>query len=232
MSGHSAEDRDLLAGEYALGVLTRAEAAEVDAAAARDPALRAAITAWDNRLAPLAAIVPPVAPPPELWLRIIATAGLGAMAPPRPGLLRRTWHSTPFWRSTTAAALALAAAFAGVTVLRAPVPPERLAAALAPPGVPTTVFLAEVQPDGRVLIRPLGPVTVQAGKDLELWALPAGATHPVSLGVLPPVGRALPPRALLADQTQLMISLEPQGGSTTGAPTGPVLWGGRLAQMN
>jgi len=72
---------------------------------------------------------------------------------------------------------------------------------------------------------------VQAGKDLELWALPAGATRPVSLGVLPPIGRKLPVRELLAAQTQLMISLEPQGGSRTGAPTGPVLWGGRLASV-
>jgi anti-sigma-K factor RskA len=232
MSGHTHEDRDLLAGEYALGVLTRAEAAEVDAAAAHDPNLRAAIDAWDDRLAPMATLVPRVAPPPELWSRIVASAGLGAMAAPKRGLLRRTWHSTPFWRGTTAAALALAAAFAGVTFLRAPAPPERLAAALAPPGVPAAVFLAEVQPDGRVLIRPLGPVTVQSGKDLELWALPAGATRPVSLGVLPPIGRNLPPRDLLAADTQLMISLEPQGGSTTGLPTGPVLWGGRLAAID
>lgn len=232
MSGHGEADRDLLAGEYALGVLNRAEAAEVEAVATRDPALRAAIDAWDNRLAPLAAIVGPETPPPELWSRIVASAGLGAMAPPRPSMLRRTWHSAPFWRATTAAALALAAAFAGVTFLRAPTPPERLAAALAPPGVPAAVFLAEVQPDGRVLIRPLGPVTVQSGKDLELWALPAGATRPVSLGVLPPVGRNLPPRDLLAAQTQLMISLEPQGGSPTGQPTGPVLWGGKLADVN
>lgn len=232
MSGHTEEDRDLLAGEYALGVLTHAEAAAVEAAAARDPALRAAIDAWDNRLAPLAASVPPAAPPPELWSRIVASAALGAMAPPRRSLLRGTWHSTPFWRATTAAALALAAAFAGITFLRTPAPPERLAAALAPPGVPAAVFLAEVQPDGRVLIRPLGPVTVKSGKDLELWALPAGATRPVSLGVLPPMGRNLPPHELLAADTQLMISLEPQGGSTTGLPTGPVLWGGRLAAIN
>jgi anti-sigma-K factor RskA len=53
----------------------------------------------------------------------------------------------------------------------------------------------------------------------------------VSLGVLPPIGRNLPARELLAADTQLMISLEPHGGSRTGAPTGPVLWGGRLAQV-
>jgi anti-sigma-K factor RskA len=230
------DDRDLLAGSYALGVLDRAEAAAVEAAMATDPALRAAVVAWDARLGPLAGAAAPVAPPPELWSRIAATAGLeGAVRPHatplRQTLLQRTWRSAPFWRATTAAALALAAAIAGVAFLHGPSPAERLVAALAPPGAPAAVFMAEVQPDGRVLIRPLGPVSVQSGKDLELWALPAGATQPVSLGVLPPIGRNLPARDLLAARTQLMISLEPQGGSTTGAPTGPVLWGGRLAQV-
>ena len=230
MSDHP-DDRDLLAGTYALGVLDRAEAAEVEAAMATDPALRVAVAAWEARLAPLAAAVPPVAPPPELWSRIVASAGLGAMAP-RETLLRRTWRSTSFWRATTAAALAIAAVFAGVAFLHEPSPAERLVATLGPPGAPAAMFMAEVQADGRVLIRPLEPVSpVQAGKDLELWALPAGATHPVSLGVLPPIGRNLPPRQLLAANTQLMISLEPQGGSTTGAPSGPVLWGSRLTPV-
>jgi anti-sigma-K factor RskA len=231
MSDHP-DDRDLTAGAYALGVLERPEAAEFEAAMQADPALRAALADWDARLAPLADVVPPVAPPPDLWVRIAASAGLGAMQPRDP-LLRRTWRSTPFWRATTVAAMALAAAFAAIAFLHAPSPAERLVAALGPPGAPAAVFMAEVQPDGHVLIRPLGPVSpVQQGRDLELWALPAGATHPVSLGVLPPIGRNLPARELLAAETQLMISLEPRGGSTTGAPTGPVLWGGRLAPVD
>jgi anti-sigma-K factor RskA len=230
MSDHP-DDRDLLAGTYALGVLDRAESAEVEAAMATDPTLRAAVADWEARLAPLASVVPPVAPPPDLWVRIVASAGLGAMASRDP-LLRRTWRSTPFWRATTAAALAMAAAFAAVAFLHGPTPAERLVAALGPPGAPAAVFMAEVQPDGHVLIRPLGPVNaVASDKDLELWALPAGATRPVSLGVLPPIGRNLPARELLAANTQLMISLEPLGGSRTGAPTGPVLWGGRLAPV-
>jgi anti-sigma-K factor RskA len=46
------------------------------------------------------------------------------------------------------------------------------------------------------------------------------------------MGRNLPPHELLTAQTQLLVSLEPQGGSPTGQPTGPVLWGGRLAAIN
>ena len=59
--------------------------------------------------------------------------------------------------------------------------------------------------------------------------LPQGETKPRSLGVLPPSGGSL--AAPLAPNTQLLVSLEPKGGSPTGQPTGPVLYGGWLTTM-
>jgi anti-sigma-K factor RskA len=85
-----------------------------------------------------------------------------------------------------------------------------------------------VQPDGSILIRPTGQVAVAPAKDLELWALSKGATVPVSLGVLPADGRRIGARAQGRPDTQLLISLEPKGGSPTGLPTGPVVYGGKL----
>jgi anti-sigma-K factor RskA len=93
------------------------------------------------------------------------------------------------------------------------------------------VFLAETQPDGSILVRPLSHVAVESGKDLELWALPAGATRPVSLGVLPAIGKHVPGELAKAS-TQLLVSLEPQGGSPTGLPTGPVLYAGTLTRVD
>jgi anti-sigma-K factor RskA len=66
-----------------------------------------------------------------------------------------------------------------------------------------------------------------SGKDLELWALPAGKA-PQSLGVAAKAERATLALARAADSTladvpALAVSLEPAGGSPTGAPTGPVL---------
>ena len=65
------------------------------------------------------------------------------------------------------------------------------------------------------------------GKAHELWALPEGGA-PVSLGLLPKTGeqrRVLTPaqQTALAGAKQIAVSLEPEGGSPTGAPTGPVL---------
>ena len=65
------------------------------------------------------------------------------------------------------------------------------------------------------------------GKAHELWAPPEGGA-PVSLGLLPKTGeqrRVLTPaqQTALAGAKQIAVSLEPEGGSPTGAPTGPVL---------
>ncbi len=110
-----------------------------------------------------------------------------------------------------------------------PRPPGPLLAALTPANTPTPGFLAEAQPDGRLVLSALTPVPVPPGRDLELWILPKGGTQPASLGVLPAAGRQIVLPAAPAPGTQLMVSLEPQGGSTTGAPTGPVLYAGTIA---
>jgi len=240
------EDFDLLAGEYVLGVFDAAETAAVEALAGRDDAVALAIEAWQNRLAPLSLAAVPVPPPATLWPRIGSTIGgfteqgapspAATATPPRGAevvrLRRGAWNNLALWRTTTAAALALAAAFAAIAFLQRPGPPPELAAALAQPNAPAPGFLAEVQPDGSILLRPLTHLAVEAGRDLELWALPQGATRPVSLGVLPPIGRHVPPSDLVRPSTQLMISLEPQGGSRTGEPTGPVLYAGTLTPVD
>ncbi len=227
MSG--AEDRDLLAAEYVLGTLDADEARQAEEMLRGDAAFRESVAAWERRLAPLADLVPSSAPPPDLWARIeAATAaqpGLRAVprlapAPPSP----RPSRQLAAWRVATAAALALAAGIAAFAVLREP-PGHMLVAVLAPPGG-TPVFVAETVPGG-LRLRPAGPVEVAPGKDLELWALPAGASRPESLGVLPAAGKVVAV-ARFAPGTQLLVSLEPQGGSPTGQPTGPVVSAGRL----
>ncbi|MDE2514399.1 MAG: anti-sigma factor [Rhodospirillales bacterium] len=249
----SPEDRDLLAGIYVLGVLDLEECRTVEDMARLDPAMAEAIEAWQNRLAPLATLVTPVAPPPILWPRIATSLGIEAAPHPlpaalglvqadpsgqtalsgqaarRPSVAGRVWRSTGFWRGSTAAALAIAAGIAAFALFQPP-PPPRFTAALAPLHAPGAAFIAETESDGALLVRPIAPVSVQPGKDLELWALAPGAKVPRPLGVLPAIGKRVTGLKLAAD-TQIMISLEPQGGSPTGLPTGPVLWAGTLGKL-
>ena len=189
---------------------------------AGDPAFAQSVRAWEHRLAPLAAEAMPVAPPPELWDRIGAAVLPSNVVPLVP---RRRLR---IWQAGTGAALAIAASLALFLVLR-PVTPSRVAV-LAPMTGGVPVLLATAQPNGVLVVRPSGAIAVPGDRDLELWALAEGDTRPRSLGVLPSSGRQLV--AALAPNTQLLVSLEPQGGSPTGQPTGPVLYGGRLVAVN
>jgi anti-sigma-K factor RskA len=239
------EEVQVLAGEYVLGVLDMAERRAV-----RRRAIAAAITGWEQRLAPLAGMAPPVAPPAALWERIergVAPLPLESADPPHLPPLRapaerlgaplhatralpsrrRVWP----WQLATAASLALAAALALVAYLPGPAGPQEMAV-LMPSGSAAPGFMAKVQPDGALVVKAMAPGPVPPGRDMELWMLPKGATTPVSLGVLPASGRTMMLPAMPKPGSQLMISLEPQGGSPTGAPTGPVLYAGTIATVS
>jgi len=221
------EDIEMLAAEYVLGTLDAAAAADLAARARTDPAVQAAIAAWEERLTPLSRVGGPVTPPDMVWRRVARSAGLVRPFVQQPGLLARVWRNVVVWRCAAGVGFAAAAVLAGVFWAGGPRSAGPVAA-LVPAGSSAAAYVAEVRPDGRLLLVALRPVPVAAGKDLELWALPAGATKPVPLGVLPGEGRSVAPVRVPAEGTQLMISLEPAGGSPTGAPTGPVLYAGVL----
>ena len=220
MSETSEADADWLAAEYVLGVLTEADMRLAEARRATDPAFAADLDFWQQRLSPLATLVPPVQPPASLWPRLALAAGIGAKAGRRPLL----------WQGATAVSLLVAAGLALALFLPPVAQTSRLAAALGPINNPAR-FLVDARPDGSLAVTDLGKPSAPAGRDYQLWALPAGATAPVSLGVLPPGPHTLPPGHSAAGE-QLLVSEEPAGGSPTGAPTGPVVFGGTLTPLN
>ena len=237
LDGVAPDDPDALAGEYVLGVL---EGSELDAARRRidsDPAFARLVMVWEQLLYPLVALIAAVAPPPELWARIEDSTAGGAQAaravPPAPPPSND--NNVGFWRVTALASMAIAAGLAAFIALR-PLPRPIIAealisrpvvAVLQPSAGGAAVLVAVADPTGALQVRPSGAITVPDGRDLQLWSLPAGATKPASLGVLPVTGKQVPARLALG--TQIMVSLEPKGGSPTGQPTGPVLYAGKLA---
>jgi anti-sigma-K factor RskA len=212
-------DNDLLAAEYVLGSVEGEERRAAERLLATDPAFARSVAAWQQWLTPLAAQVPPIAPPTDLWRRIEAD-----ISPSTTVDMLAFRRRVRFWQGTTTAALAIAASLAAFIVLHQPKP--RNIAVLSPMSGGTPVLMATTERNGILIVQPSAPITVPADKDLELWALPQGETKPRSLGVLPSTGRQLV--AELASNTQLLVSLEPKGGSPTGQPTGPVLYGGQL----
>jgi anti-sigma-K factor RskA len=238
------DEMDTLAAEYVLGTLDAAERAMVAARRLREPDLENAIRDWEARLGPLAETVPSVAPPADLFNAIEAqldSARAPVRAEPKPAgssaeviALRKT---VVVWRGIAAAAMAAAAALAitiGIRPAQQPVQPQNFVAVLQKDAA-SPAFLVSVDIVSRSLtVRPVAAVA-QAGKSYELWIVNDSLGGPKSLGLIQQAGFTSSPKLAgyapeIVKNSVLAVSLEPEGGSTTGAPTGPVLFTGKLVQ--
>jgi len=234
MNYRTPERADALAAQYVLGTMSPRARTRFAKLAAADHVLGNAVREWELRLSPFAESVPPVAPPAEVWPRIVARIERGRAPVRAPAA--SLWANLGLWRGLTLAGFATALALS-VVLLSPPVerPEQNLVAVLAGPDT-KPVLIASAERGGRtLLIKPIAPLAIAADKALELWALPEGGT-PRSLGLISPSGLvrvALPQRAdtALARVPALAVSLEPSGGSTTGLPTGPVLYSGPIQQL-
>jgi anti-sigma-K factor RskA len=225
---HSAlPEDDLLAAELALGVLEGAERITAVQRAARDRAFALLVEAWEQRLAPWAAEIREVSPPPEVWDRISSAL---------PAQTRRNglWHSLNFWRGLSFAAGALAAAcLVGLIYLGTLTPRQALIATIEGGG--QRHFVATIDSvRGTVAVVPAA-FSADATRVPELWLIPPDG-RPRALGLLradQTVVLALPPElaTLAKNNAVLAVSLEPPGGSTTGLPTGPVIATGKLTSL-
>jgi anti-sigma-K factor RskA len=96
-------------------------------------------------------------------------------------------------------------------------------------------FLLTFDLDKRQLtVRRVG-AEAQAGKSYELWLVSDKFQGPRSLGVIGTGAYTVRQPAaeydpVVINRATYAISLEPEGGSPTGSPTGPVLYHGRLLQ--
>jgi anti-sigma-K factor RskA len=221
-------DDELLAAEYALGVLTKPERDEAERRIARDHAFASHAAEWGQRLAPWAAEISAVPPPPHVWERIVAS--LPAQPTPRASL----WRSLALWRGLAAAGGLLAAACIAALVYVGNVRSQgQLVASLAGGG--KIAFVASIDPQrATVIVIPAG-LSIAADRVPELWLIRPGA-KPRALGLLDadkPVALAIPKnlREEATTQAVLAVSLEPPGGSPTGQATGPVIASGKLTKL-
>jgi len=225
---------DALAAEYALGTLPARARMRLARAAASDGAIAAAIRDWEMRLAVLTESVAPVTPPPRVWTGIASRLGLNESTRVDAGV--PWWARVTFWRSFALTSFALAMAF-GVTLFTPgpKAPDQAIVAVLAGPDAKPALIATALRGERTMTIKVVGAAAVPTGKALELWMLPDGS-QPKSLGLIPDsgVGRVTLPAApdvALANVPALAVSLEPAGGSPTGAPTGPVLYSGKVERF-
>ena len=207
---------DMLAAEYALGTLRGGARLQLQRRLADEPDLAARVAYWQEMFSTLDSHLAPIHPPETVWKKI-------ALDLPLKAPLRNT---RPYLGWMVAAGLA---AVTVVTWLSTRAPE------LAP-----LMVLNDGQQHGQwvvsadsrrqqLSITPLRPTNVAAQNSLQLWLIPPGQA-PVSLGLVDnraPTQVSLKNASIVADAV-IAISLEPQGGSPTGQPTGPVLYSGKI----
>jgi anti-sigma-K factor RskA len=222
---------ELLAAEYALGVLAGPDRAAAERRIARDRAFAALVAAWEQRLAPWAAEMTEVAPPADLWDRI--AAGL-----PAPRQRAGFWNSLAFWRgfaiaSALAAACLAVVLYSGVITQQPP-----LIATVESGGRP--LFVATIDPKRRTIAVVPAAFVPDPTRIPELWLLGEGHS-PLAIGQLSAdrtVVIALPSELAdkaLADKAKgnaaLAVSLELPDASLKDGPKGPVIGKGLLTNL-
>jgi anti-sigma-K factor RskA len=248
---------DLIAAQYVLGVLSSSARLRVEARMLQDDGIREAVHAWERRLNPLASTLPTVNVPTEIWQRICAqldrqiiddpVVHSASTATPTVPQSTRANVSTiatndSRWRPLAWMSSAIAAGLLLFIVLRPntlPPTPAQITAPLQATAIRDLAVLSQGdqpawivrQQDNQLIVSNLNAAAVPSEHDLELWSI-QGDNPPRSLGLIRVKdGQAILPNIpseLISANATLAISLEPLNGSPTGAPTGDVLYVGKV----
>ncbi|MGE8178095.1 MULTISPECIES: anti-sigma factor domain-containing protein [unclassified Pseudomonas] len=224
MNYQSRSLRRALAADYAIGLMPAAARRRFEQLLLDDAELRVELAKWQESLASLNEPLVEVPVPDRVWTAINARIEPQELHVPA---------KRPFWnwlRVTVAVCSLLVAVTLGILYNRDS--SQYSATLLSASAQPALRIKAH---DDYLQVEPLALATVAPGHSLELWAVPADG-KPISLGVIPAGGKgrvALSEKqhALLGKPIALAVSLEPEGGSPTGQPTGPVLYQGALAGL-
>jgi anti-sigma-K factor RskA len=248
---------DSLAAEHALGTLRGGARRRLDRIALSDEVVRQALFNWQRRFSAITELVASEAPPETVWRAIEAQLSLSyessaapVRTPQRSSVESAVgwFQSLSFWRgwSFAATAVALVLLFGVVQPWKqfttpttrqqanngaAANPESRIGyvAVLNDDKAQAVMLVTWNQTDSTMTVRRLSERPVPSDKALELWGLPAKG-HPVALGMLPAGGQiSLPVSGRPQDLSALAISIEAPGGSPNpNAPTGPVVFSGKL----
>lgn len=238
------ERLDRLSREYALGTLAGRARRRFERVMRHSPAAAMAVGVWQERLAGLAASVPPLEPRAAVWQGLeqrLFPAGAAPAAKPSP------WR----WLAELVSGRTLGGALAGVLlcvlVLRAQpgwigleptretLPASYVGLLADAAGQPTV--LASSRRHGRVLtIKLLQPVAVPAGRVAQLWALPKDGSAPFPVGSVPAQGAG---SIALADSSEklffnvarLAVSFEPAPAKAGDKPSGDFVLSGACVKL-
>ncbi|MBF9043500.1 hypothetical protein HKCCE4037_09185 [Rhodobacterales bacterium HKCCE4037] len=215
------KDNDLLAAEYALGLISDDQIEAARAMLRDDPAFARQVTAWEMRLADLGETLEPVQPSPAVKRELIARILPGTQ---HAGI----WQRLALWRGAAVlAVLALVAVLIFPVSLPDPVPTDDgpLYSAEIVSAEGDFRVVAVVDTDRDEVLMTLTEGAAPEGRILQVWA--HGPGEPAESVGLWPDGNSvrLPmPENIrrVSGVLTLGVSEEPPGGSPTGSPSGRV----------
>ncbi len=253
------DDEDLTAAEYVLGVLDGPQRAAAEARADQEPAFAREILAWVVRLTPWIEAIPSVTPSAHLWIRIETAIERATKAHASPPPTPLAANDAPprgllLWKIWAMSATAVAAAALLTIGLRPGLPgvnsthrpsilaevgggsDHTLVATLGlTAGGASAVTVAYDPIHSTIYASPDADFSVPKSRSAELWLIPSDG-KPRPMGVIDATKPATMPmpekfRTLARAKVTLALSIEPDGGSPTGQPTGPVVAAGKFAQL-
>lgn len=245
-----------LASCYVLGTLRNQARRRFEAWLAQDSELQHAVADWQDRLAPLAELVPAVGAPDTVWqaiehrLQLAATAtqsssasavhrlkSLNIITRHAPSLWQRWSYNLSFWRGLGLVSSAMATVLFVLLIgaqLGPVAPLNSYVALLSDANAKTVAIVSGDAQQHQLTVKFVQHPALTADQSLQLWAVPTGGT-PRSLGVLAANGvitLPLPADATPASIPLLAISLEPKGGSPNpNGPSGPILFKGDWVRL-
>lgn len=227
------DDIDMLAAEYVVGTLDSAERRAVAARRSQDAELDAAISEWESRLSGWHSEYQPVDPPAHLRAKIVkafAKTTIGTVG--ESDEAKNLRRSVGRWRAAAIGGYAIAASLCAFLIFKEVyVPPgqERFVAVFQNDDKQPAFIMSIDLKTREVIVR---AVTAKpaSGKTYQMWiASEELGGKPRSLGLIEdptrPTRKTLPYDPKLLKAATFGISVEPEGGSPTGTPTGRAVHG-------
>lgn len=222
---------DILAAEFALGVLPASDQTLLARRVETDPEFARAVFAWEERLSPLAEGYVPADLSPRVKTALDKHLFGIAGEPVRSGF----WSNLTLWRTLAAGLTAAFLVAITLPMLQPPAPSQPSVMASLSTTASDVHYMA-VYDGGTGMVR-LAHLSGNPapGQVFELWVA-EGDAAPVSLGIIPEgqtarIAMSDTLRTLVNTRAHMAISLEPPGGSPTGQPTGEVVAVGDLLEI-
>lgn len=215
-----------IADEYVLGLLDDATQQRLERELERDPDLKAVVAASRERFLPLDIAVTPAEVRAGLWDEIDASLPRQEHQTEVAPLSADNDNSRSWWRIAALSAIASTVCLAiglAFAVFRT-TEPVVIAVLLNAQGEIHAVVEDFGNQNARVTL--LKDFDVPKGKIIQAWTLPSPEVGPVSIGLLKDGASGtldLPPLPLPHQEQLYELTLENEGGSPTGRPTGMII---------